>query len=366
MNNKRVSIYLGTKDSNIQNIEKVLTAYGKYLSDFDLETFGSSTLPNSASEYYTHINTREVSHNNPFSKIIAAHHQCQEYLSTRSTDLLIQLWNYGIHAPAVSFSGKRNSVPVVTRFTEDVFNQYQAYNGVRKMGAYLQLNCIGRVPLTFSDKIVVFGPHGFRELVGRGFQKEDIITLPPTGGVEDRFSPPKSVSRCKQELNLLDKSLTVLYVGRLIENKGMDFLDSVMKKTIGKRDVQFILVGEGDYKDYFIETYDRSDVRVEGYVDYSKIHKYHRSADLYIHPSPYEGLPLVILEALKCGTPVIAREAGDIPLVTEDIVDTSTEMAQKIIDGDYEYKWKNKNKFSDAYQENTLRKAVQETIRPSH
>lgn len=50
-------------------------------------------------------------------------------------------------------------------------------------------------------------------------------------------------------------------------------------------------------------------------ADRSRISDYLRAADLYVHPSRAENYPLTVLEALACGTPVIASDAGGTPEV---------------------------------------------------
>ena len=47
--------------------------------------------------------------------------------------------------------------------------------------------------------------------------------------------------------------------------------------------------------------------------DPATVARYYRAADLYLHPAHAENFPLAILEAMACGVPVVASDAGGIP-----------------------------------------------------
>ena len=53
-------------------------------------------------------------------------------------------------------------------------------------------------------------------------------------------------------------------------------------------------------------------------TDASRMAEYYRAADVYVHPARAENLPLGVLEAMACGTPVVATDVGGIPEAIED------------------------------------------------
>jgi glycosyltransferase involved in cell wall biosynthesis len=76
-------------------------------------------------------------------------------------------------------------------------------------------------------------------------------------------------------------------------------------------------VGEPTHKPRLPEEY-RDHVTVIGAVPPEQMPRYYALADVLLHPSLTEGLPLVLIESLLSEVPVIAREVGDIPDVTDN------------------------------------------------
>ncbi len=105
----------------------------------------------------------------------------------------------------------------------------------------------------------------------------------------------------------------VLFVGRLVQEKGVLVLLDALQKW--NRNIYLAVAGTGPLEK---EIYHRS-LAIEnliflGKVDNSKLPLYYSASDLVIVPSIHEeGFGRVILEALACGTPVIASNRGSIP-----------------------------------------------------
>jgi glycosyltransferase involved in cell wall biosynthesis len=110
-----------------------------------------------------------------------------------------------------------------------------------------------------------------------------------------------------------------LFVGSLDLRKSPDLLLRALSEAPG---ITCVFVGDGPAK-YRIRQLalqlgvaDR--IHLAGHVKHAELGRYYAGADLLILPSVSETSPLVILEAMASGTPVVASRVGGIPAVVED------------------------------------------------
>lgn len=151
---------------------------------------------------------------------------------------------------------------------------------------------------------------------------EKVITIP--NGIDiDSFKelPEKGNFRKKQNIN--EKHM-VLYLGRLHEIKGIDFLIKAYAELIKeKKDIILMLAGPDDgYRDkaeLLIDKYNlKNDVKFIGFIDgLDKLEAY-VDADMLVYPSIFEIFGLVPLEAIMCGTPVIVTDGCGCSEIVKD------------------------------------------------
>jgi glycosyltransferase involved in cell wall biosynthesis len=355
----RIGVYLGTTDTPTDNATEILGGMGRCLSAYDLDAFGTASIPESVRDYYTQISTTPRSPRTPYTMILATYRDCREYIRRRSPDILFQVWKYQTHAPGLALAGQRAGVPTITRLAGDVFREYQGHSGVKKAGIFLLDNVLGRIPMRISDAMIVFGPYGATQASSRGMDTEDLVTIPPPGELDERFSPPDDKAVRRRELDLPADKDIALFVGRLSRLKGMDFLAEVIERVASEQDVLFVLAGKGPCREKLADRFSDDVVRLAGYVPHEEIHRYYKAADVYVHPSPYEGIPLVLLEAMNCGVPVVSRPAGDIAFLTPNITETPAEMAATLLAQDWSDEWLNEEFFTTQYQSNVLTNLVE-------
>jgi len=114
------------------------------------------------------------------------------------------------------------------------------------------------------------------------------------------------------------------YIGRLSGEKGIFNLIEAIPEILGKfNDIEFLIIGDGDLKEkinsYLYKHNLSSNVRLLGWVPHDELPSFLNKLKLVILPSYTEGLPNIMLEAMACGTPVLATSVGAIPdVITDD------------------------------------------------
>lgn len=147
-----------------------------------------------------------------------------------------------------------------------------------------------------------------------GIDPQHIAVIPEP--VDTTWFAPRPAEELRRRLRLEGKRVLV-YIGFSTPRKGLEYLAAGLRRL--PDDVRLIVVGswEPGYRDKVIAAAGPGWERVieAGSVPDADIPVYLSLADLYVTPSLLEGFGLPILEALACGTPVVATTAGSIPEV---------------------------------------------------
>ena len=104
----------------------------------------------------------------------------------------------------------------------------------------------------------------------------------------------------------------LLFVGRLnMQHKGLDYLVLIIKEVLKVySDVELTIVGDGPDRDALKSLI--SDNNLESNIKLigqsSNVKKYYQESNIVLVPSRWEGFGVVLIEAMACGTPVIAYE----------------------------------------------------------
>jgi len=127
----------------------------------------------------------------------------------------------------------------------------------------------------------------------------------------------------KVERRFNERRNLVGYMGRLSEEKGVsNFVQAIPKILNEMDDLDFLIGGSGPLRDEverYLDEGDLSDkVKVTGWIPHDEIRNYLNELKLVVLPSYTEGLPNLMLEAMACGTPVLATPVGAIPDIIID------------------------------------------------
>lgn len=133
------------------------------------------------------------------------------------------------------------------------------------------------------------------------------IMILGTGYNAQCFKPSEAIS-CSND------SVSLLYVGKIWEKKGVGcLLDALDLLHVDDKDVVVHLVGgHNDEEEYqrFVERASACRVSVDflGRLDSDDLIREYQQADVFVLPSFFEGLPLVVVEALACGCRVAVSD----------------------------------------------------------
>jgi glycosyltransferase involved in cell wall biosynthesis len=166
--------------------------------------------------------------------------------------------------------------------------------------------------MTLADKLIIYSPHILNECGWRRFLNKVIFSH--RHSVD--FTHFKIMKRISERRNIIG------YVGRLSEEKGILNLIKAYPLVLEKSRTTLIVCGEGNLTNQIeklvkiegIEDY----VKLMGWIPHQDLPKYLNEMRILVLPSFTEGLPNIILEAMACGTPVLATSVGAIPDMIKD------------------------------------------------
>jgi glycosyltransferase involved in cell wall biosynthesis len=124
-----------------------------------------------------------------------------------------------------------------------------------------------------------------------------------------------------------DKRVRILFVGALIEIKGIDDILDIFPRLLreSKKEVELLVCGSGNLEEKVIAMSRSLPIKYFGNVPHLKIPKIYRMADIFCGPSKAlytlgikrieEGFGLVFMEALGSGLPIVTNDCGGVPEV---------------------------------------------------
>ena len=124
----------------------------------------------------------------------------------------------------------------------------------------------------------------------------------------------------------MDNEKIILFMGRLVYEKGVQNLISAMPKILeGYHDSKLVIAGKGGMLDELkaqVEAMGLGEkVYFTGYLNAKQVSKMYKCADVAVFPSTYEPFGLVALEAMLAGVPTVVSDVGGLNEIVEHGVD---------------------------------------------
>ncbi len=150
------------------------------------------------------------------------------------------------------------------------------------------------------------------------------VRIIPAGVDLELFQPVDKV-RAREELGLRENKV-ILYVGRIEPLKGLDILLNAVAMLEDPSEARLLIVGGTPGQDkelarletLAVELGIADRVTFTGALNQSELPKYYSAADVFVLPSYSESFGLVALEAMACGTSVVASRVGGLKTFIQD------------------------------------------------
>ncbi|MBN2400144.1 MAG: glycosyltransferase family 4 protein [Candidatus Aminicenantes bacterium] len=137
-----------------------------------------------------------------------------------------------------------------------------------------------------------------------------------------RFHPMNQYS-ARDEHGIGPDDEVILFVGILLASKGCNELLEAFANLAKKRPLaKLVFIGDGPLKKKLLARVDAlglvDRVHFLGWVEHCQLPSWFSAASVFCLPSYSEGVPNVVLEAMACGTPVVATAVGGVGEILPD------------------------------------------------
>ena len=177
---------------------------------------------------------------------------------------------------------------------------------------------VGKETLREADRIITVSNATKQYVLSLGAKPEKIRVL--HNGVDlNHFKPmPEKRAEMRRKLGIPRDATVALTVRRLVYKNGVDTLIECANIAVKKNPaLVFLVVGAGPDQNSVQERTRQLGIegnfKLAGFVSDADLPGCYNAADFFVLPSKSgEGLPLVALEAMACGLPVVATDVGGI------------------------------------------------------
>jgi len=172
---------------------------------------------------------------------------------------------------------------------------------------------LSKINVVLSNRIVVYSPNLIQQWNLEKYRNKISIA-------HEHFL---DFNKFEIKKKLKERNNLVGYIGRLSEEKGvLNFVRAIPEILKERNDMEFLIGGDGQLRgeiEKYISGKNLNDkVKLAGWIPHEKLPDYLNELKLVVLPSFTEGLPNIMLEAMACGTPVLATPVGAIPDVITD------------------------------------------------
>lgn len=165
-----------------------------------------------------------------------------------------------------------------------------------------------------SDKIIFVSKAGLDS-----YQKKFIINKEKTCIVYNGIGP-KFLDNCIDKQQIITAPIRLLYIGRLVELKGVNDLLDILPSLLSLYNIQLDIVGDGkcrvEYEQHVEKLGIQKNVFFHGFR--TDVASFFKRADIFVYPSKNEIFGISLVEAMAFKCVCVGNNVGGIPEIIKD------------------------------------------------
>jgi len=249
-----------------------------------------------------YVNTRRMKYLNPIQNIL-------ETIACFRGKRFDLIHTHGYRANLIGLAMSR-------RFSLPIVSTCHGYISIdRHLALYNRLDVF---LLRYFDRVIAVSDRMKMDLVGKGVHPGRISVIINAAGEGIGGNDAAARRETRSRLGIREGIFVYGFVGRLSEEKGVDYLiDAVKGLSYEKEPWRLIVLGDGPRRQALENAVRESGLTHQVlFVGFqSDTEAWYPAMDAFVLPSLTEGTPMVLLEAMAHGIPVIATSVGGVPAI---------------------------------------------------
>lgn len=232
--------------------------------------------------------------------------RCAELIREVKPDLALGIMHYPSALIVLGGRRARTQAALVASYRGPFFEYMRHYEHVRSRRLFLRAAVAGTARL--ADRVIVPSQGTRQEISRRFLGRNNVVVIP--NGID--ATAVTQAAQAPVDMPVAATSATPLIVAaaRLSPEKNLHLLLAAFRQVRATHNARLLIVGDGPERAALEQTVIaaglRDAVAFAGYQ--SNVFPYLKQADMFIHTCLFEGFGYAMLEAMACGTPVIATD----------------------------------------------------------
>lgn len=310
----KIAIFTDTFFPEVNGVAKTLKRYTDYLTKEQIEfrVFAPESTEKEFFSTHVHRFTSFPFFLYPECRLaLPKTSQVKEELIRFKPDIIHVATPFNMGLCGLHYAKKLN-IPIVGSYHTD-FDKYLEYYDLQLFSKLLwkYMGWFHR-PL---EKIFVPSIQTEEHLTKKGFTR---LAIWPRGVDSTVFHPLFNEQEVRGKYNIKEKYI-LLYVGRLAPEKDVLLLPEIAENLPPeiKQNSHWLVVGDGPLKEELKKLAPKN-MTFTGFLKGEELAAVYASANVFVFPSTTETFGNVVLEALACGTPTIAANAGGVRSIVKE------------------------------------------------